>query len=198
MDAEGTMPPDASEAEPAEPASTLPPAPDRSEGEGSRHEGPAPAPSLVARDVPADASGVKSPARAPAPAPNAPLRAARAFVEQGGWKVLELQLDDDSGSVTIRARREENHLAVAVGFSDPVLRAHALNHAERLHAAIQSRYDSAVELSLLGGETGGSRSGRQAERFGPGGSPTGGVADDLEGARPLRELPAGSLHVWTV
>ncbi len=64
------------------------------------------------------------------------------------WKVLEMQLDEGHGTMTVRARRTEDKVSISVSFSDPQLRALATEHADRLQETLQARYDADVEFSL--------------------------------------------------
>ena len=73
----------------------------------------------------------------------------RTFSTENGWKVLEMQLEEGSGTMTVKARRDEDRVAVSVGFSDPHLRSLALANAERLQQAIEAQYDADVEFSLF-------------------------------------------------
>ena len=117
----------------------------------------------------------------------------------GGWKVLEMNLDDGDGTVTIKAKREEGRVAVAVGFSDPELRALASTHADRLQEALQTEYETAVDFSLFSNDAGHSADRHQAE--GAGASISGAASTDSEGDvrddRPSRRpLPTGAQHEW--
>lgn len=85
-------------------------------------------------------------------------RPLRTYAE-AGWNVLEMQLEEGEGTVTIKARREEERVAVSVGFSDPTLRALASAQSDRLQQVLQTQYDSAVDFSLMnsGSDTPGRR-----------------------------------------
>ena len=117
----------------------------------------------------------------------------------GGWKVLEMNLDEGDGTVTIKARREEGRVAVAVGFSDPELRALASAHADRLQEVLQTEYETTVDFSLFSDDAGDSGDRQQSQGAGP--AIPGAAATDGEGAirddRPSRRsLPAGAQHEW--
>ncbi|MFQ5571127.1 MAG: hypothetical protein ACE5G0_15715 [Rhodothermales bacterium] len=119
---------------------------------------------------------------------------------EDGWKVLEMDLDEGDGTVTIKARREDGRVAVAVGFSDPDLRALASIHADRLQEVLQAEYETAVDFSLFNGDSGNAGEQRQAEGTG-GRTTTGGVDagtdDATSGDRSSRRtLPAGARHEW--
>jgi hypothetical protein len=70
---------------------------------------------------------------------------------ENGWKSLELQLPEGNGTVTVRARREEEKVAVAVGFSDPALRSMAAASIDRLRELLQDQYGTKVDFSLMDG-----------------------------------------------
>ena len=125
--------------------------------------------------------------------------ARQSIFADGGWKVLEMNLDDGDGTVTIKARREEGRVAVAVGFSDPALRALASAHADRLQEVLQAEYETAVDFSLFSSDAGHSGERQQAEGTDTPNSVaahTGGEGD-LRDDRPARRpLPAGTQHEW--
>ncbi|MFB3132245.1 MAG: hypothetical protein ACE10K_06970, partial [Rhodothermales bacterium] len=118
---------------------------------------------------------------------------------EGGWKVLEMNLDEGDGTVIIKARREEGRVAVAVGFSDPGLRALASAHADRLQEVLQAEYETAVDFSLFSSDAGHSGERQEAEGTDAPNSVaahTGGEGD-LRDDRPARRLlPAGTQHEW--
>ncbi|MDX1547037.1 MAG: hypothetical protein R3247_08625 [Rhodothermales bacterium] len=145
------------------------------------------------------AEGAAMPERAQAPFLRAALGAARRLsVLPGGWNVLEMPLDEGDGTLTIRARREDGRVAVALGFSDPELRAHAAAHADRLQQLLQAEYETTVDFTLLSGDGGAHADGDDpAERGQPargGGSIQAGEAAPEAPAR--RVLPAGTRHEW--
>ena len=128
-----------------------------------------------------DAAPTSEPAAAPAepptparsenaartPAPTArPTAAAAAWLDRlveraprpltAQWQTLEIALPEGEGTVSVRARREDEAVAVAVHFSDPRLRGIAGAHADRLQEALRAQYDADVTLSLLNDSAGGS------------------------------------------
>lgn len=126
-------------------------------------------------------------------------RARQSFSTDDGWKVLEMNLDEGEGTVTIKARQEADHMAVSVGFSDPDMRALAQANADRLQEALQSEYETSVDLSLFSGDTGQSQQGREAKQTGNGLSKDQGTGEGAaveESSRSRRPLPAGAKHEW--
>ena len=73
---------------------------------------------------------------------------ARAFALNNGWQVLQVQLEDGQGSLTVSARRDDDSMAVSVGFTDPALRGQAAAHAGRIQDALQAQYQTQVDFSL--------------------------------------------------
>lgn len=70
--------------------------------------------------------------------------------DRKGWAVLEMKLNEGDGTVTVKAQRTKDRVAVSVAFSDSSLRALASAHAERIQEALQMEFGSAVDLSLSG------------------------------------------------
>jgi len=66
-----------------------------------------------------------------------------------GWKVLEMQLEDGQGTMTVRARRDEDNVSIAVTFSDPQMRALAAENVDRLRETLRHQYEASVDLSLM-------------------------------------------------
>jgi hypothetical protein len=114
-------------------------------------------------------------------------------------QALEVMLADGSGTMHIRAQRESDHVAIAVHFSDPALRALAANHADRIQEALQAQYQTAVQLSLTGGE---SQPGKQhafAETPQNGTALAGPASTPASGAPstpPSRAIRPGSTYEW--
>jgi hypothetical protein len=65
-----------------------------------------------------------------------------------GWKVLEMQLEEGQGTMTVRARRDEEKVSIAVTFSDPQMRALAAENADRLRETMREQYETMVDFSL--------------------------------------------------
>ena len=114
-------------------------------------------------------------------------------------QALEVMLADGSGTMHIRAQRESDHVAIAVHFSDPALRTLAANHADRIQEALQAQYQTAVQLSLTGGE---SQPGKQhafAETPQNGTALAGPASTPASGAPstpPSRAIRPGSTYEW--
>ena len=110
-----------------------------------------------------------------------------------------MNLDDGDGTVTIKAKREDGRVAVAVGFSDPGLRALATAHADRLQELLQAEYETAVDFSLFSNDAGHSDDQQHAEGAGAsrsGVTPTDGEGDISDERPARRPLPTGALHEW--
>ena len=111
--------------------------------------------------APAPREGVPTPAQTPETARTRPTAAlldrwqadlqsmvTELSTDAGGWQRLRLRLDDDSGTMTLRARREADHVAVNVAFSDPLVRQAAQASAERLHTALEAQLGQQVAFSF--------------------------------------------------
>lgn len=128
------------------------------------------------------------------------MQSLRSMPLQAGWKTLELQLDDGHGTMTVRARRDEEKVSVAVSFSDPNLRSLAEANAQRLQQVLQSEYESPVDFSLLSDGTGGSpeqdpgASSRGVERIPE--DATVGNSTDGRVQNAARPLVAGARNEW--
>lgn len=61
---------------------------------------------------------------------------------------MEVKLEEGEGTLLVKARREADHVAVSVGFSDPALRSFALEQADRLRETLQQHYGTAIDLHL--------------------------------------------------
>jgi|GEM_PF-5317213 len=125
-------------------------------------------------------------------------QASRPLSNRNGWKMLEMKLDDGEGTMTVKTRREADHVAVAVAFSDPKLRDLAHQNMERLHEALKQQYETAVELSLTHDDSGAHQ--RQGSPHANSGNMhlngQGGESDVLDHSAPTREVHAGARHVW--
>ncbi len=141
---------------------------------------------------------------APARAPQRALAAAwaralasgptRTDLLAGGWKVLQMPLRQGDGTVTIKARREEDQMAVAVGFSDAKLRAQAAASPQHLHDALQAQYEGAVDFSLMdGGESSGSFDERAAS---PSAGDASAPAEREDGEEQPPPARTGARHEW--
>lgn len=73
---------------------------------------------------------------------------ARAFALNNGWQVLQVQLEDGQGSLTVSARRDDDRMSVSVGFTDAALRGQAAVQAGRIQDALQAQYETQVDFSL--------------------------------------------------
>lgn len=80
-----------------------------------------------------------------------PLRTAELA---SGWKAMELSLGQENGSVTVKARSDQDGMAVSVNLSDPRLRSQIAANARQLQETMQGQYGSDVDLSFGGGDAG--------------------------------------------
>lgn len=76
------------------------------------------------------------------------------------WKVLEMKLDEGQGTMTVRARRDEDKVTISVNFTDPQLRAMAIEQTDRLQETLRAQYSMQVDFSLMNDNTGHSRHGK--------------------------------------
>lgn len=113
---------------------------------------------------------------------------------RNGWNVLEIKLEGDDGSVTIRTRREEDRMAVAVGFTDPQLRAIAQANMAELKDVLQAHFASDVDFSLSGEGSDGQNPREQSSGAGPSG-PSQETTGRSEARRARVALP-GSSREW--
>ncbi len=126
----------------------------------------------------------------------------RALSLNNGWQVLQVQLDEGQGSVTVSARRDDESVSVNVGFTDPGLRGQAAAHASRIHEALQAQYDQHVEFTLQ--QENDEQSPQQRRTMGaggpelPGSSPDEAATTDDDGHRraSLRAALLGANHEW--
>lgn len=80
-----------------------------------------------------------------------PLRTAELA---GGWKAMELTLGKDNGTVTVKARSDQDGMAVSVRFSEARLQNRVAASARQLQDTMQGQYGSDVNLSFSGGGAG--------------------------------------------
>lgn len=70
------------------------------------------------------------------------------------WKVLEMKLDEGQGTMTVRARRDEDKVTISVNFTDSHLRALATEQADRLQETLRAQYATQVDFSLMNDNAG--------------------------------------------
>lgn len=116
---------------------------------------------------------------------------------EDGWKVLEMELEEGQGTMTVKARRDEDRVAVSVGFSDPNLRALAQTHADRLEQVLRTQYEANVDFSLFSGqsETPDRRPGASREGGALPGSP-GAATPPADASRAARVALSGASNEW--
>ncbi|MDZ4700619.1 MAG: hypothetical protein SH809_13000 [Rhodothermales bacterium] len=66
----------------------------------------------------------------------------------GGWKTLEMQLDQGDGTVTINVLRNPEKVVVSVEFSDPAMRAQSEAQTAQIVDALQMHYQADVDFSF--------------------------------------------------
>ena len=115
----------------------------------------------------------------------------------GGWKAMELSLGEDKGTMTVKARQGQEHMAVSVGFSDTRVQAQVVANARQLQDAMQAQYGTDVDLSF-GGEGDNGSDQQTAEGGGPDRSATlaSGEADADEDGNGTTTLRSGGRREW--
>ena len=124
---------------------------------------------------------------------------ARAFALNNGWQVLQVQLEDGQGSLTVSARRDDDSMAVSVGFTDAALRGQAAVHAGRIQDALQAQYQTQVDFSLQDDTQG--QSSRDRSNSGRPSQPLGGADIEPEtsssaASSSVRAALLGANHEW--
>lgn len=71
-----------------------------------------------------------------------------------GWKMLEMNLQNGDGTVTLKTRQDQERMAISVGFSDAKLRSIASAQAQQLQETLQAQYDTPIDFSLMDGKSG--------------------------------------------
>ena len=64
------------------------------------------------------------------------------------WKVLEMKLDKGSGSMTVRVMKEDDHVSVAVNFSDPEVKALAETQYNNILQDLENQYQQEVKFTF--------------------------------------------------
>jgi hypothetical protein len=115
----------------------------------------------------------------------------------GGWKTLEMQLQEGDGTVTLKTRQDNERMAVSVGFSDSRLRSIASAQTQQLQDALQAQYDTEIDFSLMS-----DGSGTSQEQAPDDGAPGSGVlvpdALEADAAEPstARARMIGAQNEW--
>ncbi|MEX1055959.1 MAG: hypothetical protein WED81_08000, partial [Rhodothermales bacterium] len=121
------------------------------------------------------------------------------MVLDNGWKVIEMSLDEGQGTMTVKARREEDRVSVSLSFTDPQLRALAETNSGRLHDLLQERYESNVDFSLMSDGAGNSPRRRDEARSNGQMTTISGAVDtvaSVEKSRISRVALAGARNEW--
>ncbi|MEM8486294.1 MAG: hypothetical protein AAF564_12150 [Bacteroidota bacterium] len=64
------------------------------------------------------------------------------------WKVLEMKLDRGDGQMTIQVSREDDHVSIAVQFSDDAVRAQAESQSAHIRESLKEQYGEDVAFSF--------------------------------------------------
>ena len=64
------------------------------------------------------------------------------------WKVLEMKLENGNGNMTVRVMREDDHVSVAVNFSDPEVKALAETQYHEILRDLEQQYQQEVKFSF--------------------------------------------------
>ena len=118
------------------------------------------------------------------------------------WKVLEMKLDEGQGTMTVRARRDEEKVSITVNFSDPQLRALAAEQADRLQETLRAQYQTDVDFSLMSDNAGQSHADDRRSQGGGSSDANAGAAgrteplSGAERARATRAALAGARNEW--
>ena len=155
----------------------------------SRAEAPS-APPAAGRPAP-----FAAPSRAAISWLNTVLQQPAAFhTDANGTDVLRLRIDEESGAVTLRTRRDGERMVVSVGFTDAALHANAEAQGDDIRAALQQLFDAAVDLSFSRPDQSGHES-ADPKRAGPGAPGTRGMTESaIETGDPARPAIYHGLH----
>jgi hypothetical protein len=121
------------------------------------------------------------------------------FALDNGWKVLEMPLDEGQGTMTVKARREEDRVSVSVSFTDPQLRALAEANSDRLHDVLRERYEANVDFTLMSDGAGDSPQRKDETRSSREKSTLSGAVEavaPVEKSRISRVALAGARNEW--
>jgi hypothetical protein len=103
----------------------------------------------------------------------------RSYRLENGWHVLTMDLEEESGQMTVKARRSDEKVSVSVGMNDPKLRALVAANTDRLQAALNAEYETDVDFTLSGDDGQSARDNeKQADRRSSGRSLAGGGPAD--------------------
>lgn len=124
-------------------------------------------------------------------------RPAAFHTEANGTQVLRLELEDDDGTVTLRARRDGERMLVNVTFTDPTMQASAESQGDDIRSALQQLFESGIDLSFSQNEDA-KQNLREAHNrtTGPRGREAVMAADDVSSTSRTRTIAAGARHEW--
>ena len=111
--------------------------------------------------------------------------------------MLEMQLKEGDGSLTIKTKQEDDRMAVSVNFTDPRLRSLASASAQQIQNVLQSQYNTTVDLSLMS-DGNGSAEGELSDGAGGNGSsaPHAETDADASDSTSSRAPLFGGQHEW--
>lgn len=117
-----------------------------------------------------------------------------------GWRVIEMQLEEGQGTMTVRARRDEDKVSIAVTFSDPQLRNLAAENLDRLQHVLRDQYETTVDFSLTSDDAGDKPQRRYdaptARDTSLDRAPRADAVSTLGSGRAARALLAGARNEW--
>lgn len=120
--------------------------------------------------------------------------------QRDGTSILRLSIDERSGSMTLRTRRDGERMLISIGFSDAGLHAAAQEEAGNIRTALQHLFDVAVDLSFAQHDQSGDR--EKPPELAPRGMPrdttrTSASADETDAvSRPARRSVFSARHEW--
>lgn len=117
-----------------------------------------------------------------------------------GWRVIEMQLGEGQGTMTVRARRDDDKVSIAVTFSDPQLRNLAAENLDRLQHVLRDQYETTVDFSLTSDHAGDTPQRRDdaptAHEASPDRVPRADAVSTLESVHAARTVLAGARNEW--
>jgi hypothetical protein len=124
-------------------------------------------------------------------------RNAQAITMQDGWQVIEMNLEENQGTLTVKAKQDNERVSVAVGLSDPRMGTFIQANAAKIEEVLQAQYEKNVDLSFFSGNAGQNER-RQQHVNESGGQTLVNLASGPEGAEPAprRTRLTGGIREW--